>query len=450
MRKFPWILALIVAVACCETRAEGLTDAQRDALRGIARGEAPAWSAVDAAQSRALEQRAGAFLAHYQQHFLPFGLSADVLWTDRARSEVAVYEGIGDSACHTGQYLAALALHHAAAPSPKLLQDMHAVLDRFEVLSRISGSEGYITRFAGPIDSRPYHAYYHVYGKGEDPARPGFGKRAFQGVAPWEDQAWLGWSSRDTYAGVQFGLAAAWHYVPDEALHKKIETIVERVGKRLIADGWDILDPKGFKTPSILMMKVTWLRLMLSVCPEAFGDRAAMYRELSGNFAKQPLDWRGIDAKEYYPNNLKFIRLFTLCTLETDPVLKGQYQELVRRGWNGELKTHLNAHFAALYLLLTGDRDDSALATVQGQLLDFPQDKWTRTIDHRGRADVAMAGADYAKQAFLASEWAPTDFLWQRAPALAHGGSDAPLEFPAIDYFLPYWAARVAGVVPAA
>jgi len=53
-----------------------------------------------------------------------------------------------------------------------------------------------------------------------------------------------------------------------------------------------------------------------------------------------------------------------------------------------------------------------------------------------------------AKHALLAHERPQSDFMWQRAPALAVGGQETNMEYPGIDVFLPYWAARVAGAIP--
>ena len=40
-----------------------------------------------------------------------------------------------------------------------------------------------------------------------------------------------------------------------------------------------------------------------------------------------------------------------------------------------------------------------------------------------------------------------TDFLWQRSPFQASGGGDGFIETAGIDFTLPYWMARVYGVV---
>jgi hypothetical protein len=41
-----------------------------------------------------------------------------------------------------------------------------------------------------------------------------------------------------------------------------------------------------------------------------------------------------------------------------------------------------------------------------------------------------------------------TDFIWQRSPFQLTGGGNAPLEYPGIDLFLPYWMGRHCGMIP--
>jgi hypothetical protein len=99
---------LAVSVAACW--AEGLTGEQEQALRGIARGEAEEWPGLSADQRAVVREKAEAYLARYQAAHQPHGFTAEVLWTDRERSSVERYEGLGDGVTWTGHYLAALAV----------------------------------------------------------------------------------------------------------------------------------------------------------------------------------------------------------------------------------------------------------------------------------------------------------------------------------------------------
>jgi hypothetical protein len=387
------------------------------------------------------------FWERYTEFHLPYMQHADIAWSDYDRSATAIYEGVGDSACWTGHFLATVAIRHSIRPSPKLRDTLHQLLDVIDMLTLVSGRDGYIARFAAPASDAAYRAYYQVYGKGEDPERPGLGKRAFAGVAPWEDHVWLGWSSRDTYDGVQLGLAAAWANCREEGLRVKVRTIVERVGDRLIADEFHIKDGKGNTTTPTGMFRAAWMRLMMSVNPEKYASLHSEYRDIFDAMQQFPLRLRDQWNREYFPNNLTFSLLYTLCILEDTPAMKASWQGLVRQAWQEQLHDHLNAHFAALYLLLTGDDNSTAQATLQGMLLDFPMDKWARAVDRRG--EVEMRSEDLAAHALLAHEQVPTDFMWQRAPTITHGSFNLPIEYPALDYLIPYWLGRKAGAIPA-
>jgi hypothetical protein len=113
--------------------------------------------------------------------------------------------------------------------------------------------------------------------------------------------------------------------------------------------------------------------------------------------------------------------------------------------------THLNPHFSALALLAADTDDPRHVAMVQGMLADFPDPP---KFGRRTEADPAleMADAKHARYALLSRERIPGDFLWRMSPNQAV--NDFPddvdsYEFPGFDMFLPYWAGRLAGALPA-
>lgn len=436
--------------ACCAFAASGnLSLEQESALRAIARGEAALWPGLSGEQLIAIHTKAESYFKRYQMQHLPHGLNADLVWADRHRTALAEYKGLGDGATWTGHYLAALAFRYHLDPEPAICDAILETLDAVDRLTLVSGREGYIARYAGPADEPVYAAYYEQSG-GADWFRPGLGRNAYQGVAPYDDFVWLGDSSRDVYDGIQFGLAALWVYVEDEEVRSRVKCIVRRVGTRLQEDSFLISDGQGNTTLPSLHSYPVWPLLMVSVCPEDFPVVRLNYLLGSLVYRIWARYWGFAMVTEherkYYPNNLNMIRLFTLCQLEECPYRKAEYQDILRNAYHGELGDDLNAHFAALYLLCTGDPEPGAIATVQGCLLDFPDEKWETPVDHRGETE--MLDADYARYALLPSERPMRDFLWQRPPALAHGGSGEPIEYPGVDMFLTYWMARVAGAIP--
>lgn len=428
--------------------AGSLEAIQTEALRALAHGRELPWPGLNANQSRDLLDKAEEYLGLYQKYHLPHGLHANVWWTDYDRSDVEVIDGCGDSVCWTGHYLAALALKHSVTHDAATLGAIHAVLDKFDLLSVVSGRTGYIARYAGPASDKGYRAYYSVYGKA-DPDRPGWGKRAFPGVPPYEDLVWLGNSSRDSYDGVVLGLAMAWAKVPDPDVRSKIRTLVERVGARLSEDGFRVMDGKGNHWSTSDTFKAPWMRLMMTAVPERFASLEKDYaKALKGFAVSKPRD---LYDEVYFASNLLFARITAVGVLETEESRKAFVQDTVRRWYQQYLGHHLNAHFAALYVLLTGDDSESARATVQGLLVDYPRGpKWVRYVDYRQDPTVETQNKTFGRYAMLPHERVPDEFLWQwSASLLVRWDRSIPMEMPGLDVILPYWCGRSAGLIPA-
>ena len=443
-----FVFMILSGIAIAEA-GPGLSPQQEEALHAMARDAAFTWPEMSAAQARALHAKAEAYLDAYHRYHLPHGLSADVWWHDYDRKSVYRLEGLGDSATWTGHYLAALAMRYHLEPGPELRQRILGVLDKFDLLIAVSGRRGYIARYAGPATDAGYQGYYSVYGRGEDPERPGLGLRAYRGVPPYEDLVWLGYSSRDIYDGTQYGLAATLAYIDDDEIRGRITTIVSAVADRLIADDWDILDGKGNRTRGNDFFKTAWMRLILSACPGQYAHLEEPYADLCKKLSERGGRVYDIRYGEYFANNLNFIRMFTLCVLEQAPDRKEAFLAAMRR-MHEAVAPHLNAHFAAIYVLATGDKENpKARAAIQGLLIDFPDPpKFGRAVNLRGAPGIEQENDDYTKYAQLPRERVPTDFMWQRSPCVSHGSWDLPFEFPGIDLFLPYWMGRVAGIIP--
>lgn len=431
--------------------AQGLLPEQEAALRGIARGESPAWPAMSPEQTKGLFEKSEQQLKDHQAYCLPHGLSVDVYWADYTRTKPFRYETIGDSACWAGHYLAAIALRYKVTQDPKTLQDVKDVLQKFDLLIRVSGRVGYIARYAGDAGNEAYREYYKVYGRGESPDRPGLGKCAYWGVEPYSKLVWLGNSSRDTYDGTSFGLATAWVYVEDAEVRQQIKTIVETVGKRLIEDEYWVLDGQGHKTNPTPSFKLSWMRLMSSVCPDVFAEVKKEYYALVPDAIARGGRVYPVTYKEYFANNLNFIRMYSLALLEDDPATKAGLQDVLRKSYL-ELADTLNPHFAAIYLDATGDADAKAIAVLQGQLVDMPAPpRYFKKVDYRNNPDYEKREDDpeLLKYALLSRERPASDFIWQRSPVVSHRDEEVPYETPGIDLFLPYWMGRECGHIPA-
>jgi len=441
-------LTLVILAGIALPALAQLTSDQEKALRALARDEEMSWPGISDEQAAALYNKEEEFLRLYRKYHLPHGLNADIWWDDYSRNEIVRLEGIGDSACWAGHYMAALAIRYSITKEPELIEEIGKTLDKIDLLTTVTGREGYIARYVGPEDHEGYRAYYSQYGRGEDPERPGLGHWAYRGVAPHEDLIWLGYSSRDTYLGVNFGLATVWVYAPAPEIRAKVKTIAERVGDRLIEDKWYIIDGKGHTTRPTGSFRAQWLATMLATSPEKYAPLQKEYDLMARGLSKKHSVYPKTYG-EYFANNLGTIALFAVCILEKDPERKAALNDTFRARYE-EMKDHLNAQFCGLYLLATGDKNEAAIATLQGMLVDYPAPpKWVRKVDYRDRDDIEKENDKYAKYAFLAHEMVPGDFIWQRQPGkLYTWDRDVPIELPGLDVILPYWAGRAAGAIP--
>jgi hypothetical protein len=451
MLILPFILLLFVVgspPAFSADETTGLLSGQEATLRAIAKGEMGKWIPMTQVQARALDRKADAQWQELHNYLLPFGQVVDVYWSDKTQTTPLRYETVGDSTCWTGHYLAALAFRYKATKNPEILQKVKDVLDVFDRLTKVSGRTGYIARFAGPADNGPYREYYKIYGRGEDPQRPGLGKWAYRGGEPYTNLVWLGNSSRDTYIGFNLGISAAWANVDNREVRAKIKEIVTVIGNRMLEDNWSVIDGKGHTTRPTPTFKLSWMRTIATAAPDKFRELVREYGESIGAALKTPRRTYPKTYKEYFANNLGFATAYSLYAMETDPAFKKQLAGAIRDMYN-EVKDHLNAHFAMIYLAATGDINETALATATGQLIDIPgPPRWFRAVDHRSDPDTKLLeGGERLEYALLAHEQVPSDFLWQRSPTVSHGASDAAYETPGLDLLLPYWMGRANGII---
>ena len=269
---------------------------------GIARHEAARdWPEISGAQARGLHAKAAAYLINYTKYHEPFGLTADILFSDRTRFKTEKLEGIGDAATWTGHYLAAMAFRYNCSQEASTLAELNRVLDAFETLTEVTGKKGFISRFAGRADDPAYQRYYSLYGNAPDPTRRGFGHWAYPGTGKYADLVWLGYPSRDVYIGVNLGMATLFRLVPDAKVRTRVTALVESIIDRLIEDSWIIVDNEGHKSrwqasPS---MQVAWLRTAASTNPIKYSK---IYEEKAGAIlsASAPTLCKYCN---YYPNN---------------------------------------------------------------------------------------------------------------------------------------------------
>jgi len=456
MRKNSVLIISIVFVTLATVCFAGLTGSQRQALTDIANGGTGiGWTDLTLAQKQELKSSANLYLSTYYSYHIPNGLNADVWFVNFNRTAVVTYPnpgylGLGDSATFTGMYLAALALKYANTTDESerlvLLVRINSVLDMFGVLIHVSGKTGFLARHAVimsvPADGKvpdQYLQYYSTYDhfKNRTSSNPNLGPDAFVGATGYTNYAWLGASERDTYVGVNFGLAAVLAKINDQNTRNKVKNIIHAIIQDLTASDWYIRDGKsgGFLNVNLYRVSVT-STLKAALLRTAATADPTLYRSDYISAANNAPSLNTLNSSEYYANTLEFDLMYALNVLEamdTTTSFDSKWLGRLQNDWN-QAATHLNAYFAGVYLACTQNTSDAkAVATLLGELADFPSAPrwWRETL-----SSISSSTASHVLNREI------DDFLWEREPFnIVTLGNAISVEYPGIDVFLPYWLA---------
>jgi hypothetical protein len=301
--------------------------------------------------------------------------------------------------------------------------------------------------------------------------------------------------SRDTYAGLTFGLLTAYDLVgPDlPALRKQIRDDLQSMGDFLIRYGWTYPRPHGYVSASHdfdgfispLFVQVPLARLNLTNAVRhvlADGDDAVAKAKWDAIWAEELVSQGAslpgsmeIDSAQpndgYYKFNLHHLTAFNLLRTTT-----GAEHDLIARGvaiMDKTTRDDVNAHFQTLMYGVTGEssrRDEAIdylrqwqqyrLNTENGQVIRnstrcgteltcVPQDQYeiaTPAGDvtwFPGQAAVTGETPELrAARPMPVANRAPSDFIWQRPPTQLDGQQAPNGREPGIDYLTPYWMLR--------
>ncbi|MDX6225740.1 MAG: hypothetical protein QOJ92_688 [Frankiales bacterium] len=303
--------------------------------------------------------------------------------------------------------------------------------------------------------------------------------------------------SRDTYAGLTFGMLTAFDLVTGDEprLRAQVRDDLLAMAHYLVAHGWNHVRPNGavgtnndedgFVSP--LMEHVPLARLNIVNAARHVADTAgtAADKQTWDAIWAEELASQGplvaanmqVDAAQpsssYFKFNLNHLLGFNLLRTTV-----GSERDLFARGFAVMDKTtrdDVNAHFEALTFGLTGEpsRRDAAVTHLE-QWLDYraavtgggpvhnsarcgadlecvPVDRSELLIDQAPSGSVAWypETAPFSDPSHLRAaaplpvvQRPPADFLWQAPPTALDGQQDASHREPGIDFLTPYWTVR--------
>ncbi|MDP9183648.1 MAG: hypothetical protein M3P04_12845, partial [Actinomycetota bacterium] len=293
--------------------------------------------------------------------------------------------------------------------------------------------------------------------------------------------------SRDTYAGLTFGLLTAYDMVDDKALRDQIRGDLQVMGDFLIKYGWNYPRPHGYVSAkhdfdgfiSPLFVYVPMARLNLT--------NAVRHVLADGTDAAAKAKWDGVWAEElatqgpilaasmqvdslqpndgYYKFNLHHLTAFNLLRTLTGPerTLVAQAVSVMDNTTGDDL----NAHFQAILFSQTGDQDrlTKAVAYLRDWKKYRQNTEFGQYVNNTPRCghdiqcvkkdqyelgtpagDIAWfpgtSGDVRAARPMPVSQRPPSDFIWQREPTQLKGGNGPNTREAGVDYLTPYWMLR--------
>lgn len=411
-----------------------------------------------------LADRAAAYDELVPLRHLPHDTILDPEFATPTSPTIVHYSDYGDSAIWTGHYLASQAYRYAVTHDPAALENARRALDGITRLVAVAGDAGYLARAAVPVAS-PWAAEFI----GTNPIVPvpgpihprlhpsAAGHMLYRSTVDGVDYYWEGTISRDQYSGVMFGLSIAWDLLPFDDVRARVKTDVTKIVGFLEAHGWTPVAPDGEIATTFLGRSeqiLAFLQIARQVNPAVFAAKYDLRAKQMARLAWiAPFTETFDPHNSYFKFNLDHINFFNLIRLETAADRKSIYGKALSDWLRPPLAAHGNVFFDYVYEAALGRHDAGILAADLVALGLFPAAP--RRDGHVvNSTDPSIAHnllhPDRAAHALPVDRRPPTDFLWQRSPFNLDGGGEGRLEYPGIDFLLPYWMGRYYGFIPAA
>src|SRR5580693_3189616 len=231
----------------------------------------------------ATEANALAISANIQAIHVPYGTVLDPIFAGPASNQIVGYTRCGDSAIFTGHYLAAEAFRYQVTESPVALANVKQAIAGIKSLLDVTGTN-LLARCLVPLNS-PYAA-----GIQSEESANGIYTNSSAGYF------WVGYTSRDQYMGVIFGLGVAYDMVSDAGVQTSISQIATRLIQFLEGHAWTIVMPDGSISTTFIPRPdeiLTLLQVGRHVNPSAFSTDYDIQRILLGVGVLAPI---GVDV----------------------------------------------------------------------------------------------------------------------------------------------------------
>jgi len=339
---------------------------------GMDESKMPPISAFQLANYDQLAAMAAFYERRFEDYHMPLNYTVSTLFTSTNYTDVDKY-GFTDNgalwsataiAAYVGKFLAARREGNATMEQDALQVIRRLVHGMSMMLAVPNGGLG---PEYGAILARMWAAPEHA----SMPGMPLFndsvgGARSpyayYNGTGLYQNWRYSDFTSLDEYGGYYWGLAITYKYVDDPWVRSTLSLMIDQLCNGMLQTNF--LGIGGFGGPTGVDQKMrffnaaTWSLLLLKMGSIAYPDKyARLYYHFAVEMGYAFFTNEG-GAQEivanYYAYNFGIDVVFGLLLLEDDPTLRAQYLANFNNGMWSYVKTHRNAHFNAIHLIVNG------------------------------------------------------------------------------------------------
>ncbi len=397
-----------------------------------------------------LQERANALALNYWVYNQSYG----ILYPGAYGSEdyPSKFAGGGDSALFTGFALAAWCFRGS---EENLWENSRRSLDGLYWLTHAAG-DGVICRAVIPWDKRAQWDYPAAWQSRID---SGFSDVAVMIESPFSywypDCAYYTRATRDQLTGILFGLSVAWHFDQHRGV---VRTIMNDLHDHLEKHDWKIRDQHGKNDTSadkvdgaLRTQFLALYRLTTKGTPREGNVTDTYVRSFKvGSVINQTNVFN--NYSQYYAHNLRAARAYSIWLLEDNEDRKKKAVEFVKNHVWKHTKNHKNAWFAVIYYHMSGGNGfaktqyEYAIRSqyykpLRGYGSPYGGQEQKPTLDQvvTGCSDKFVVDPHLRKMTNY--------FTWAKEPwDVGHIDKSGNLHESGLDFLLPYWLARYAGL----
>jgi len=452
--------------------------------------DAPPWPTCPRVSSgKSLAEKADYFdRVARERHLIADGLLRTV-YLDPDLETVRFSYHVPNTILWSGMYLASQALRYTVTGETQAVENARIVVEALGHLTGVTGVSG----LYGRSMSAPGVAY-NTTGEGQ----PGWVESTAPGYEGWRYNNDV---SKDSYAGLMFGYAAALEHFDDPDLIEKIGSLVAEVADHLMRNGLQIIDADGEVTehgrlfhtalddfPGFnALLASSWIKVAQTAADDPtledfyYGCLMRMRQGVPcppierfefGSYIESMENWMGLFipfCQQNYDNfDMTYQAIYPLLRREADPGLGSRLRWVLKRNmWHSGAPDGLQIHdideignslFTFINAALSGDGSgdpilylavDDAICTLK----EFPEEKFERFIPKGHQWPVCLnrmmdpCAADpipLEKRSF-------DNYLWRLDPYCieqADRPEDRRLVHSPEDYLVAYWLGRYHGLIP--